>query len=299
MGCPTEAALGDSLTFSVTTHDPETAAVTDATGSPTYRVYEEVTGTAILTGALSKLDDSNTTGFYAAKIDCTVENGFEAGKSYSIYVEATVNGVDGAISFGFRVTAASTGTGARSVTITVNDGTTGLENAKVRVTQGAESHTSSTNASGVVTFSLDDATWTVAITKAGYTFTPTTLVVNETLVVNGTETQTYSMTAVVTPSSAPGQVTGYLYCYDENGAVESGVTVYLQMTAVADATGVAYDRTSRSGTSSATGLVTFTGLFTGGTYSVWRDKGRAESVTIPAAAVDPYELPSVMGNSQE
>ena len=88
----------------------------------------------------------------------------------------------------------STGTGARTVTITVNDGSAVLQNARVRLTEGANTFTGLTNASGVVTFNLDDATYTVSITKSGYSYA------GATLVVDGTEAVTYSMTQI-TPSA--------------------------------------------------------------------------------------------------
>ena len=91
-----------------------------------------------------------------------------------------------------------TGTGARTVTITVNDGSTVLQNARVRLTEGANTYTGLTNASGVVTLNVDDATYTVAITKIGYSYAGTTLVVD------GTEAVTYSMTTIsVTPPDDP------------------------------------------------------------------------------------------------
>jgi len=86
--------------------------------------------------------------------------------------------------------AGGSGTGARTVTITVNDGTTALQNATVRMTEGANTFTALTNVSGIAVFNLDDATYTVSITKSGYSYAGTTLVVN------GTETATYSMTVV-------------------------------------------------------------------------------------------------------
>jgi hypothetical protein len=86
------------------------------------------------------------------------------------------------------------GTGARTVTITVNDGTTALQNAIVRMTEGVNTYTATTNVSGVCTFNLDDATYTVSITKSGYSYAGTTLVVD------GTEAVTYSMTQI-TPSA--------------------------------------------------------------------------------------------------
>ena len=103
MGCQTQVALGQSLTFTITTHDPDTGVLTDADSAPAYRVYEEETSTAILTGSMAKLDDTNTTGFYSEKIDCTAANGFETNKSYNIYITATVDSDTGGISYGFRV----------------------------------------------------------------------------------------------------------------------------------------------------------------------------------------------------
>ena len=103
MGCPSSCALEENLVFSITTHDPDTGVLTDADSLPTYRVYEEETGTAILTGTMSKLDDPSTTGFYTELIAVTLANGFEAGKTYTIYIEATVDSDTGGISYGFKV----------------------------------------------------------------------------------------------------------------------------------------------------------------------------------------------------
>lgn len=102
MGCPNEVTIGANLVFSVTTHDPDTGVLTDAAVSPTYRVYEDETAVPILTGSMAKLDDVNTTGFYTEQIACSVANGFENGKTYTIYIEATVDAAMGGISYGFR-----------------------------------------------------------------------------------------------------------------------------------------------------------------------------------------------------
>ena len=102
MGCPAECVIGDNLVFTVTTHDPDTGVLTDADAPPTYRVYEDETGAAILNGSMAILDNANTTGFYSELIACTAANGFENGRTYSIYVEATVDGDTGGISFGFK-----------------------------------------------------------------------------------------------------------------------------------------------------------------------------------------------------
>lgn len=108
---------------------------------------------------------------------------------------------------------AATGSGARTVTITVNDGTTVLQNARVRLTEGVNTYTGTTNVSGVVVFNVDDATYTVGITKSGYTYAGTSLVVD------GTETRTYSMTAVsVTPPDDPALCAVTMHIYDQYGA---------------------------------------------------------------------------------
>lgn len=108
---------------------------------------------------------------------------------------------------------AATGLGARTITITVNDGTTVLQNARVRLTEGVNTYTGITNASGVVVFNVDDATYTVGITKSGYTYAGTTLIVD------GTETRTYSMTLVsVTPPDDPALCAVTMHIYDQYGA---------------------------------------------------------------------------------
>lgn len=102
MGCPAEVDIGANLVFSVCTHDPTTGAQTDAAAVPAYLIYEDETGVAILSGNMAKLDDALTTGFYSELIACTAVNGFESDKSYTIYISATVAGIAGGISHGFR-----------------------------------------------------------------------------------------------------------------------------------------------------------------------------------------------------
>ncbi len=183
----------------------------------------------------------------------------------------------------------SLGTGARTVIATVNDGTDPLESAIVRYTKGAETYTGTTNASGQVTFSLDDGTWTVAVTLPLYTFTSTTLVVD------GDETPTYSMAAQTVAASDSGLVTGYFYCYDEEGAVEEGVIVQSKMKSCVGY-GISYDVKTRSKTSDSDGLVEFTNLKPGATYQFRRgEEDQWEDVTIPATAVSPYAIYNILG----
>lgn len=106
--------IDDLLTFTVNTHDVATGAGTDADSVPSFRVYEDETGTAILTGSMAKLDDTNTVGFYSERITLSAANGFEVGKSYSIYVSATVDGVTATQSMNFKVIATPVAIGTGS-----------------------------------------------------------------------------------------------------------------------------------------------------------------------------------------
>jgi hypothetical protein len=196
---------------------------------------------------------------------------------------ADIDTAVGAISSG-------SGSGARTVTITVNDGATVLENAKVRMTNGAESYVVSTNVSGVAVFSLDDATWSVAITKPGYTFTPTTRLVD------GTETQTYSMTALVITPSDPDKVTGYVLVYDSTNTLASGIILSLTQTKIPSDLGVSGMNIPRLATSNGSGVAQWTNLLPGSTVVVRRGNGeQIATVTIPANASDPYLLGSTIG----
>ena len=95
--------IDDTLTFTAVTHKVDTGVLTDADSVPSYRIYEDETGTAILNGSMAKLDDANTTGFYSEQITLSAANGFENGKSYSIYISATVNSIVGGQTFNFKV----------------------------------------------------------------------------------------------------------------------------------------------------------------------------------------------------
>lgn len=97
--------IDDLLTFCANTHRFDTGAATDSDSVPTYRVYEDETGAAILTGSMALLDGSNTAGFYSEQITLSAANGFEKGKCYSIYITATVNSVAGATHHTFQIEA--------------------------------------------------------------------------------------------------------------------------------------------------------------------------------------------------
>ena len=103
MGCPSECNLEDNLVFSVVTHDPDTGVLTDADAVPAYSVYEDETATPILADDMAKLDDGNTTGFYTELIACTTVAGFQSGKTYTVYITATVDSDEGGITYAFKI----------------------------------------------------------------------------------------------------------------------------------------------------------------------------------------------------
>ena len=93
-----------TLTFCITTSQFSTGAGDDATGSPAYRVYENETGTPVDTGSMAKLDDAGTLGFYSEALTLTSAGSkYEEGKSYNIFITATVDGVAGTTHHSFQI----------------------------------------------------------------------------------------------------------------------------------------------------------------------------------------------------
>lgn len=196
-----------------------------------------------------------------------------------------------ALSLAPTSTGGGTGTGARTVTITTQLSGAPLEGASVRLTKGAETYVGQTNVSGQLTFNVDDGTWVVSITSPGATFG------GASLVVDGPETMTYSLTAISVTPSAPGGVTGYWLCLGVNGLIESGVTMSMQAVEVPEgSTGLALDTTIRTATSNGSGVAQFTDLVPGARYSAWRGTGSKRYITIPEDASGSLELNSLLGS---
>lgn len=97
--------IDDYITFTCNTHTPSSGAATDSDAAPTYSIYEDEIGTAIANGSLAKLDDASTTGFYSERVQLTAVIGYEKGKTYTIYISATVGGVTGTMSHILQVEA--------------------------------------------------------------------------------------------------------------------------------------------------------------------------------------------------
>ena len=205
-----------------------------------------------------------------------------AGSPASGSVYELLNGIQTTVS-------ASSGSGIRSVTITVTDGTDPLEGAKVNLIEGINSYVGTTDADGEVVFtSIQDATFAVRIAKPGYTFT------EDELVVDGNEVEEYEMTAIATsPPAAPNCSTGVITCLGTSGAVQSGVTITFKHVTTPTTDGYAYDGREVGVVSDSNGIVQYTGFIRGGTYKAKRGNGTEVEFTV--ADVDSFTLPEMLG----
>jgi hypothetical protein len=186
----------------------------------------------------------------------------------------------------------SDGRGANLVTITVTDGTDPLENATVRVASGVLNESDLTDVDGEVQFALSNATYTVTIERAGYESAVASLVVA------GTTVQEYELTAiVVTPPASPSVATGSMLVLDENNDPEEGISISLQLTEGPGTAGYSLDTKIRTQVSNGSGMVEFTKLRRGATYSVWRGPANdtfsaSAFVTQPAATRRTFIVPN-------
>jgi hypothetical protein len=261
---PAGEAEGDSFTLE------ESATVTGTTTSSATYVF----GWSVRCVAVERGTDGVTGGLTPEEADALEEvlekvDAFSVGLAGSSPVEPTGTTVFELL----EQIASSSGTGARTVTITVNDGSAVLQNARVRLTEGAKTYTATTNVSGVVTFNVDDATYTVSITKSGYSYAGTTLVVDD------DKARTYSM-AQITPTAPddPDNSLLTITCRTPSGAVESGVVISVRKktVAVGDENN-AYSGAVMTDTSDVNGIVSFevvraaTYQWKRGTADAWTD----------------------------
>lgn len=117
--------LGEVVFFDICTHNPTTAAVSDADSTPTFDVYEEATDTGML-GATNFTKRTSLTGDYRGTFTASSGNGFEIGKWYSIIASATVSAVSAKKNCGsFRVGPADATEGYPKVDVDMFGGTAG------------------------------------------------------------------------------------------------------------------------------------------------------------------------------
>lgn len=280
--------MGGVLYWTIQTVNPDTQVLKDADSTPSVAVRKNGASVA---DSVTITKRSATTGLY----DCSYNPAAEVeGDTFQFEETATVTGtttssatyanqfsvravhagavaldpaslrsalgmsaadLDSQLDAILAAASAGAGTGARTVTITVNDGTTALQNAVVRFTEGSNTFRALTNASGVATFNLDDATYTVAVTKSGYTYAGTTMVVN------GTETATYSMTATnVTSPTNPDLSAIEVLCLDDDFEAASGIDIDFRMSAVATGDqNRAHPGAKKTVTSNGSGIARFEG----------------------------------------
>lgn len=144
------------------------------------------------------------------------------------------------------------GTGAYAITVTVNDGSTALQNVNVRAVEGINAFTALTDASGQVSFSLDAATYTLTLTKDGYSYTPTSKTVTGSH--TGTLNAIHSMSLITAPTATGTQSACSIYTYDEHGALKAGVVINFRVLNPPGAG--SYNTAVISATSNVSGLLT-------------------------------------------
>lgn len=156
--------------------------------------------------------------------------------------------------------AASTGSGAYTITTTVTDGSSPLQSAIVRLIEGVNVFSGLSDVNGETTWALNAATYAVAVAKDGYQFTPTTRTVTGDHA--GTLENDLEMTQVSPnpPPAEPDECVIYGYIRDSQtlemlaGVV---VTATLSTTNAYKAGGVMVGRSS-IGTTDTNGYFTIT-----------------------------------------
>lgn len=155
------------------------AAKTGLAGQVGYRLYNS-SGSPLAARITAGIAE-RAAGYYAASV--VFPDGFvgelrwDTGGVTPLYASVFLNprdaeNLDAKIS---TLVAQIAGAGAFVVTVTVTDGTSPLGNATVQLIEGINSYVAKTNGSGVATFALDAATYSVAIVKPGYQYTPDTI----------------------------------------------------------------------------------------------------------------------------
>lgn len=235
------------------------------------------------TGAI--LDDTGTSGV-KLEANAVNSNTLEGTAATEIAgaVDATLTTAHGAGTWGGGSTG---GDGAYIVTLTVTDGVAPLQNAVVRMAEGATTLTGQTNVMGVVAFSVNPATYAIAIAKTGFSFAPTTLVVLSSL------SHTYAMTATTVPvNTDPARSIVVITCYAEDTSLDSKAQItVVQKTPPANSTNGAFDATPKTFYANHAGVVTLT-LWRDATYRIIRGKSPPREIT-PTTAV--FNINSIIG----
>lgn len=184
--------------------------------------------------------------------------------------------------------------GAYTGTLTVDDGSTGLQGAVVNARRGGVLKASGpTDSSGEITDWVFGAyTYDLAVRLAGYQPETDTITVSA-----DAWTKTISLTALtIDPPPSASTITGVMTVYDEEGVEEESVEVSVQITEGPGTDGIGYDSAEWTETSNASGVVQFAGLIKGATYKIWRGDSKANAQTFTAPSTgDSFDLAEVIG----
>lgn len=236
----------------------------------------------------AEVDATNHPGIYEIQL-ADARFAVSAAKGLLVSIGGATNAAECDVSIPLRdLDPYAAGSGPYLVTITVNDGTSAIEGATVRLTAGTNVMHADTNASGMVTFSALAATYTVMIGKAGYQFTPTTLAVS------ATTTQTYSMTEIViTPSADPEKSVGMLTSYNNATEVDDTARIWLQqLTAPAGSENMTFD--SHPIKADVNQGVSELVMWRNATYKIWRGTDESSAVEF-TPTTETVDLDSIIG----
>lgn len=90
MDGPIVIAVGDAICIFIQINDPNGGGAVDADALPTYRCYEDINATPVLTGTFVLFDATLTNGLYYAQLASTT---FSRNKHYFVRIAATLTGV--------------------------------------------------------------------------------------------------------------------------------------------------------------------------------------------------------------
>lgn len=190
--------------------------------------------------------------------------------------------------------------GALSVTITVVDGDGDpLENAKVRLTEGVNAAWAETDENGVGVLRVDAATWSVGVTKDGYSY------YDGTLEVTGDTTAEIELSALSIAPSEPGLTTVYWLVKLPGGTLagEGEAVMDVGLLSGPGTDGLAHGSTPVEYETDAAGMIQVPNVYPGSKLTC-RLRGPTDpeigtrpwtTVTIPAAAGENYAAGEVVG----
>jgi hypothetical protein len=166
--------------------------------------------------------------------------------------------------------------GPSALTITVDDGTSPISGATVRVSGTGLSRTKTTDGSGEALFAVADADYEVIVVKPGFDSE------FDTVTVSGSTSLDVTLTEIgVTAPSTVYKSTGIGLVLDENQDPEADVLVSVQMETGPGTAGFILDQKIRTETSDVDGIVEFAGMLRGATYAIWRGDGATVEATGP------------------